>query len=973
MSQAIGGPAPQPHRMMMAMSVSPGGAPPSLPAHWLRGPATLVLWLLFQPSRFRAYLQRVAPDLPPAFHLAELRRAQLRDPELRRLLIYGLFLCPTLFTVLQIPYFYYLNMVVHGSPARFATANLPAIWTGQLQVLCAASAFISFGGAVGALVPGFLGSAVLQIAAAAWSPEGGVIQGQAGGWQGVPVLVYQLCLAYALRARLAAADAPASPRRLLGGALTGLLLAAPLVLLCAAVSGRALGIPLGILGGGLALGLLLRGAGPKGALPSLRKALLRGVLAVAAFAALSFAGSYLAYRYNERYEHGRALAETTALITGLLPCFLLFLPALLGEALGGPIAGAVAGCLGGAFGWVLVTQRANPGAPPGYLLVGLGAAAAGLLWPLLRVPLLYPAELLLGQLLLRLQPARPRSLLPLHPALWDEDQRLPLVGLDDHLLLLLERSPPAPEPDEAVDLDASEPLRAVAATAQAWAAQEARLELDLRAFEGARDIEAIAAAGAARADRELAELEEALTAVSPGRGDLVAAAAGRSLARVGADLGAALRLGPYLRRLTLRSLEERLDGVCRTLPGADGRSRRYREVATGWRRLLAAHRRGLEQEAAESGAIANPFIVGQPLDARQQIFVGRADVAAALERLLAAQAQPPLLLYGQRRMGKTSLLRNLGRLLPSHICPLFVDLQGPVTCASQHAGLVYNLCKAIALSARRERGVLLTPPERGALFADPFTVLFDWLDELLAALARGAQGPAAQVLLMLDEFEALEEALRAGRFDRAQVLGALRHLMQHRAEIRVLLSGSHTLDEVSEWAGYLINAQVLHLGPLSEEAALQLCARPVPDFALHYDEDALAHLLALTGRHPFLVQLLCDRLVTLKNEEPPPGRYRACQADIERAAAAATSPRSPGVLFFEDIDRNQLDRAGREALRALARRGPRAVHGAEDAAPALRQALQQRELIDERGAFQNELIRRWMEGSAGSKHEDQAP
>lgn len=54
---------------------------------------------------------------------------------------------------------------------------------------------------------------------------------------------------------------------------------------------------------------------------------------------------------------------------------------------------------------------------------------------------------------------------------------------------------------------------------------------------------------------------------------------------------------------------------------------------------------------------------------------GRSDIVARIEQLLLDRRRPPLLLYGQRRVGRTSLLRNLGRLLPRTIAPLFVDGQ----------------------------------------------------------------------------------------------------------------------------------------------------------------------------------------------------------------------------------------------------------------------------------------------------------
>jgi hypothetical protein len=60
---------------------------------------------------------------------------------------------------------------------------------------------------------------------------------------------------------------------------------------------------------------------------------------------------------------------------------------------------------------------------------------------------------------------------------------------------------------------------------------------------------------------------------------------------------------------------------------------------------------------------------------QEEILIGRSDIVARIEQLLLDRRRPSLLLYGQRRVGRTSLLRNLGRLLPRTIVPLFVDGQ----------------------------------------------------------------------------------------------------------------------------------------------------------------------------------------------------------------------------------------------------------------------------------------------------------
>ncbi|MCA9976474.1 MAG: hypothetical protein KC413_12010, partial [Anaerolineales bacterium] len=260
--------------------------------------------------------------------------------------------------------------------------------------------------------------------------------------------------------------------------------------------------------------------------------------------------------------------------------------------------------------------------------------------------------------------------------------------------------------------------------------------------------------------------------------------------------------------------------------------------------------------------------------------------------------------------------------------------------------------------------------DRERLQDDPYTQFDEWLDEIETAL--GGQ----RALLMLDEFEVLAGALLKKRFDTDAVLGMLRHIIQHRTRFKVLLSGSHTLDEFQQWAGYLINVQVIHIGYLQADEARQLIAHPVRDFALRYEPEAVERVLALTRGHPFLVQLLCAEVVALKNEQPPAQRRLATVLDVETAVSAALAH---GSFFFADIEQNQVDAVGLEVLRLLARHGEGI--GAErqelvnfvPSLMALEQALlklQQRELIEpvnEGYRFQVELVRCWFAASAGNR------
>jgi hypothetical protein len=369
----------------------------------------------------------------------------------------------------------------------------------------------------------------------------------------------------------------------------------------------------------------------------------------------------------------------------------------------------------------------------------------------------------------------------------------------------------------------------------------------------------------------------------------------------------------------------------------------------------------LEAEVERLQEIPSPYVVGVPLRGEQSVFIGRSDISSRIESILLHRPAPSLLLYGQRRMGKTSLLNNLGRSISSSIVPLFVDLQGPPGQADSHGGLLYHLADAMAGSARR-RGpdpTVLVPP-REAFSRDPFARFYEWLDELESSL----EGRTA--LVMLDEFEALDRAFDLGRFDPDRVLGMFRHLIQHKPDFRILLAGSHTLEQFQRWSSYLINVQVVKVGYLTPSEARRLIERPVPRFSLQYHPTATDRVLELTRGHPFLVQLLCSEIVALKNEQPADKRRRAIFEDVEEAVAKALES---GSMFFYDIERNQLDSNASALLRLISRKGERGHmqdRHLRSAFPGNRvealNLLLQRDLVekDRRGyRVQVELIRRW--------------
>ncbi|MCB0191465.1 MAG: ATP-binding protein [Anaerolineae bacterium] len=896
---------------------------PKLHPNPLVGSLQLLFWIFFHPSAWGSHIARIDPTLRSDFTLAELSRSQWRNPALHWLLIQKLAVWPLAVGVL-------VGLLLSRS------GSLDVMLGGTTYIVTISVVFSLVVGSLVGVVTGVIGGVALGLAFGIIGSLTGIMStgfavGTAIGLAGsISVVLARQKSAYSLTLQI-------------GGAIGGVLIASIIVLGLGRVTDfvfidPAKGVTIDLLfdalaniAGGAVVGVLV-GWSRGESFSRVTGGMVGGIAGLVA---------------SLLYAVALAIAPKTGIAAGIIIGVLLSISFAisytLAKQIAGPWAGAVAGALGSAGTYQLTYLRSEPFWLFLPILLGVLLGLTQMWW---RPILLYPFIVTWNFFIYRADKLRANSipsLLRRHSAFWDEYQYLPLFGLEEHVLLAIERNPV--EGQAALHYLTNH-------RHQRWAAQAVQIELDARRLESCADVKAISEAHRSLAAGELTGPASALL---------------RSFSRHSQDVEAALRQeSRYNQRLALSAVEDRLDSLLRELTrSSEPYAERFRPIATSWRQTVAGYIQELAEAVEARQEIDSPYIIGVPLTEQQEIFVGRTDVTAQIEQLLLDRRRPPLLLYGQRRMGKTSLLNNLGRLLPSTIVPLFVDLQG-ASRADDHGGLLYSIARNIVKSAELRRNLTLPTLSWEMLGKNPFLSFDDWLDQVEKALDDQGQYTA---LLALDEFETLDHAITKGQFDEEKVLGTLRNLIQHRSRFKMLLAGSHTLEELQRWASYLINVQVIHLGCLHETEARQLIERPVDDFALRYEPDAGQRVMTLTRGHPFLVQLLCAEIVALKNEQSPAVRRLACLSDVEAAIPEALSS---GSFFFADIQRNQIDPTGLAVLRCLAAQGEGAVvdqttltdriQANPDTVDCALELLTQRELIEpvESGyRFQVELIRRW--------------
>ncbi len=248
----------------------------------------------------------------------------------------------------------------------------------------------------------------------------------------------------------------------------------------------------------------------------------------------------------------------------------------------------------------------------------------------------------------------------------------------------------------------------------------------------------------------------------------------------------------------------------------------------------------------------NPYMAGAPvLD--EGLFFGRDQL---LNRILQTVHNNSLLLYGERRIGKTSIQHHLKKRLrelddPSYdFYPVYVDLQG-----TPETRFFATLADDVFSDLESHLGGLT--PSRSLNVEVEYSHR-DFVRDLRSVIQHLAENSDKQVklVLLIDEVDELND------YD-PRINQRLRSLfMKSFAENLVaVVSGVEIKKqwerEGSPWYNFFEEIEVL---PFRVEDARALIERPISN-VLKLEEGVAARIIELTGLRPYLIQKLCIALV----------------------------------------------------------------------------------------------------------------
>jgi len=264
-------------------------------------------------------------------------------------------------------------------------------------------------------------------------------------------------------------------------------------------------------------------------------------------------------------------------------------------------------------------------------------------------------------------------------------------------------------------------------------------------------------------------------------------------------------------------------------------------------RLLNYHSVQPAFNHTQHGGMGNPYSPGRSSIEKVMFFGRRKETRQIIDYLTPASHPTSILLYGQRRVGKTSLairIRNYRNIGKEYI-PVYID------CTASKSSDDYDLLNRMIYYIK----------EQGCDFPDlkKKRSVQDMYLQFEKGLVSFKKKNHKHLLFIFDEFEAVLIAKQQGTLSNT-FFSAIRSWSQNKP-VTFLIVGSNRLkseitSNFSELATVFLSQK---LGALSSHDARMLVIEPAHG-RLQYENNAIEIILYVTRCYPYYIHLICAKL-----------------------------------------------------------------------------------------------------------------
>jgi hypothetical protein len=249
----------------------------------------------------------------------------------------------------------------------------------------------------------------------------------------------------------------------------------------------------------------------------------------------------------------------------------------------------------------------------------------------------------------------------------------------------------------------------------------------------------------------------------------------------------------------------------------------------------------------------NPYIIGTPIrgDNTDWIF-GRKDVFIFIRDSLDQDATR-ILLHGQRRIGKSSVLQQIPQQITGDECLFFqIDFQDESQTSIDR--LIHKITSVIAETLEDLGYPKIDFPSVEALETGLEDSWLQFIKEFRKLI------DTKKVVLLVDEFDVLNEANSPIK-NNFELYRKLDDMLSRDERLCMISVCGRNIDELENIFSLFKAAPVHEISFMEPEIAISTITRPVQG-NIEYQEDAIQAILELSAGHPYFIQLICHSIFT---------------------------------------------------------------------------------------------------------------
>lgn len=250
---------------------------------------------------------------------------------------------------------------------------------------------------------------------------------------------------------------------------------------------------------------------------------------------------------------------------------------------------------------------------------------------------------------------------------------------------------------------------------------------------------------------------------------------------------------------------------------------------------------------------------------KSEAFFGRTEIIRTLlAGLRNENGKVTFIIYGLRRVGKTSLLYHMADLLKDDFYSAMCDFEDAQS-TKDTGGLIYNMlvrpiCRA--LNADKEHKVNINMPSKEEFLMDPLDEFKNFLEYVEDNLGD------KKLMLLIDEFESVIDGVMEGKYSK-ELFAIIRKKMNERnCKIRIMIAGGgYLVDKIGKGSLKIADsAKEQKIGFFRKEEAEEMILKPF-EGVVFYLPEALERVLMITDRHPYYIMNLCNKIIEILNTE----------------------------------------------------------------------------------------------------------